>query len=107
MQHVLWHEPGQRERVHAVIRRVLYGYVDEARELLFQSQELHDYASRDWENTDLRSRAIVEAHTKLRHILAKITAIVDQARTAGRSVDQVEAMKQRIEHLQQQMLEAL
>jgi MoxR-like ATPase len=107
LQHVLWHEPGQRERVHAVIRRVLYGYVDQARELLFQSQELHDYASRDWENTDLRSRAIVEAHTKLRHILAKITALVDEARTAGRPVDQVEAMKQRIEALQQQMLEAL
>jgi hypothetical protein len=75
--------------------------------LLYQTQELRDYAHRQWENNELRSRAVVEAHTKIRNILAKVTSILEQARTVGRPVDGVEAVKEEIETIQQRMLAAL
>ena len=39
------------------IRELLHGYEDEVRVLLYQSRELRDYALREWETPDLRSRA--------------------------------------------------
>jgi len=93
--------------VHATIRQVLRGYEDEVKALLYQTHELRDYAHRQWDNSDLRSRAVVEAHTKIRNILAKVTTILEQARTVGRPTGTVEAVKEEIESIQQRMLEAL
>ena len=58
--------------MRATIHQLLRGYEDEVKALLYQTQELRDYAHRQWENNDLRSRAVVEAHTKIRNILAKV-----------------------------------
>ena len=58
------------------IRELLRGYDDEVRVLLFQTRELRDYAHREWEKHELRGRAVVEAHTKIRHILAKVDDIL-------------------------------
>jgi MoxR-like ATPase len=107
LNHVLWHVPSERNEVHATLHQLLRGYEDEAKALLYQTQELRDYAHRQWENSDLRSRAVVEAHTKIRNILAKVSTIIEQARTSGRPVDAVQAVKQEIETIQQRMLEAL
>ena len=107
LEHVLWHDPNERNDVRSTIHQLLRGYEDEAKALLYQTQELRDYAHRQWDNNDLRSRAVVEAHTKIRNILAKVTTIIEQARTTGRPVDTVQAVKQEIETIQQRMLEAL
>jgi len=107
LEHVFWHDPKERDDVRATIHQLLHGHEDEAQALLFQTQELRDYAHRQWENTDLRSRAVVEAHTKIRHILSKLTTILEQARTVGRPIDKVEAVKHEIETIQQRMLAAL
>jgi len=107
LENVLWHDPKERDEVRATIHQQLRGYEDEVKALLYQTQELRDYAHRQWENNDLRSRAVVEAHTKIRNILAKVTTILEQARTIGRPVDTVQALKQEIESIQQRMLEAL
>jgi len=107
LEHVLWHDPKEREEVSTTIRQLLRGYEDEVKALLYQTQELRDYAHRQWDNNDLRSRAVVEAHTKIRNILAKVTTILEQARTVGRPVDTVQAVKHEIESIQQRMLEAL
>ena len=71
------------------------------------ANELRDYAHRQWENNELRGRAVVEAHTKIRHILAKVASILDDARAAGRPLDAVEAVRVEIESIQHEMLEAL
>ncbi|MBI4516990.1 MAG: AAA family ATPase [Deltaproteobacteria bacterium] len=107
LDHVLWREPAQRNEVHATIHQLLRGYEDEVRELLYQTRELRDYAHRQWENNELRSRAVVEAHTKIRNILAKVTTILDEARAVGRPLDTVQAVKDEIEGIQQRMLAAL
>jgi MoxR-like ATPase len=107
LEHVLWREPTEQTEVRETIQRVLRGYVDDAKALLFQTRELRDYACRQWESHDLRSRAVVEAHTKIRNIIARVVAIVEDARRAGRPVDQVEAVRAEIETIQQKMLEAL
>jgi MoxR-like ATPase len=104
---VLWHDPTERTEVRTTIHQLLRGYEDEVKALLYQTQELRDYAHRQWENSDLRSRAVVEAHTKIRNILAKVTSILEEARTVGRPVDSVQAVKHEIETIQQRMLEAL
>jgi len=107
LEHVLWRDPAERTEVRSTIHELLRGYEDEVKELLFQTQELRDYAHRQWENTDLRSRAVVEAHTKIRHILTRVNGILEEARTGGRPVDTVEAVKGEIEAIQQRMLEVL
>jgi MoxR-like ATPase len=107
LEHVFWHDPKEREEVRTAIHQLLRGYEEEVKALLYQTQELRDYAQRQWENNDLRSRALVEAHTKIRNILAKVTTILDQARTVGRPTDTVQAVKDEIETIQQRMLEAL
>ena len=107
LDNVLWHDPNERNEVRATIHQLLRGYEDEAKALLYQTQELRDYAHRQWDNNDLRSRAVVEAHTKIRNILAKVTTILEEARTVGRPVETVQAVKDEIETIQQRMLEAL
>jgi MoxR-like ATPase len=107
LDNVLWHDPAERSEVRTTIHQLLRGYEDEAKALLYQTQELRDYAHRQWDNNDLRSRAVVEAHTKIRNILAKVTTLIEEARTVGRPVDAVQAVKEEIEIIQQRMLEAL
>lgn len=107
LDNVFWHDPKERNEVRATIHQLLLGYEDEVKALLYQTQELRDYAHRQWDNNDLRSRAVVEAHTKIRNILAKVATIIEQARTVGRPVDTVQAVKEEIETIQQRMLEAL
>jgi len=107
LDNILWHDPKERAEVRGTIHQLLRGYEDEVKALLYQTQELRDYAHRQWDNNDLRSRAVVEAHTKIRNILAKVTTILEAARTVGRPVDTVQAVKDEIETIQQRMLEAL
>lgn len=107
LEHVLWRDPSERPTVRDAVHRLLRGYVDEARALLYQSRELRDYAHRPWDTHELRGRAVVEAHTKIRQILAKLEGLLDEARGAGRPVDAVEAVRAEIESIQHEMLEAL
>ena len=107
LEHVLWRDPTERSEVRSTIHRLLRGYVDEAKALLYQTRELRDYAHRQWESNELRGRAVVEAHTKIRHILAKVDSLIGDARGAGRPVDAVEAVRSEIESIQHEMLEAL
>lgn len=107
LEHALWRDPSEHTEVCAAIQRLLRGYVDEARALLYQCRELRDYAHRQWDNNELRSRAVVEAHTKIRNILGRVATILDDARGAGRPVDTVEAAQSEIEGIQQEMLEVL
>jgi MoxR-like ATPase len=104
LEHVLWRDPAERAQVHATIRELLRGYEDEVRVLLYQSRELRDYALRDWDTRELQSRAAIEAHTKIRNILGKVDGILSQARTGGRPLDRVEALRQEIAQIEREML---
>lgn len=105
LEHVLWRDPGEQPEVRAVIRELILGYEEEVKELLYQSKEIRDYALRPWETGEMRSQALIEVHTKLRNILGKVEQIMDKAKRLGRPMDQVGAVKDEIEGIQQEILE--
>lgn len=107
LEHVLWQDPSQRAEVRAAIHDLLRGHEDDAKALLYQTQELRDYAYRQWDNNDMRDRAVVEAHTKIRHIRERVDSILARARASGRPTDTVESVAREIEAIQRRMLEAI
>ncbi len=104
LEHVLWRDPAERAIVRTAIRELLSGYEDEVRVLLYQSRELREYALRSWDTAELRTRAAVEAHTKIRNILGKVDVIVSQARTGGRPLERALALRQEISDIEREML---
>jgi len=104
LEHVLWRDPAERAVVRTAIRELLSGYEDEVRVLLYQSRELREYALRPWDTRELRSRAAVEAHTKIRNILGKVDVILSQARNGGRPVERAQALRQEIAEIEREML---
>ncbi|HZD39176.1 MAG TPA: hypothetical protein VE131_00545, partial [Terriglobales bacterium] len=105
LEHVLWRDPGEHEQVRATIRDLLLGYEEEITELLYESRELRDSASRSWATSDERARALVEFHTKLRNILAKVDQVMEKAKRLGRSLERVGSVRSEIEQIQKEMLE--
>jgi MoxR-like ATPase len=105
LENVLWRDPGEREQVRNTIRELILGYEEEVTELLYESREIRDSAQRPWETSDERARALIEFHTKLRNILAKVDQIVEKAKRLGRSLDRVGSVRQEIEQIQKEMLE--
>ena len=105
LEHVLWRDPGEQNQVRETIRELILGYEEEVKELLYESREIRDSALRSWETSDERARALIEFHTKLRNILAKVEQIMEKAKKLGRSVERVETIKEEIEGIQTQMLE--
>src|SRR3989441_1386356 len=105
LEHVLWRDPGEHEQVRNTIRELLLGYEEEIAELLYESREIRDSALRPWETNDERARALVEFHTKLRNILAKVDQIMEKAKRMGRPVERVGSVRDEIEQIQKEMLE--
>jgi len=104
LEHVLWKDPEERPKVRDALHRLVKGYEEQAREMLIQSQELREYADRRWESEELRSRAIVEAHTKIANILVRFDNLVREAAGGGRPLAGVEAMRSQVREIQQSML---
>jgi MoxR-like ATPase len=105
LEHVLWRDPGEHEQVRNTIRELILGYEEEITELLYESREIRDSAQRPWETSDEQARALIEFHTKLRNILAKVDQIIEKAKRLGRAVDRVGSVRQEIEQIQKEMLE--
>ncbi len=105
LEHALWRDPSEQPEVRATIRELLLGYEEEVKELLYESREIRDAALRPWETSDQRARALIEVHTKLRNILAKVEQIMEKAQKLGRPLERVGAVKEEIEEMQKQMLE--
>jgi MoxR-like ATPase len=104
LEHVLWRDPGEHEQVRNTIRELLLGYEQQIAELLYESREIRDSTLRPWETSDERARALVEFHTKLRNILAKVDQIMEKAKRLGRPLDRVGSVRDEIEKIQRQML---
>jgi len=104
LEHVLWKDPEELPKVRDAIHHLVKGFEDEARELLIQGQELREYAERRWESEELRSRAVIEAHTKLANILVKFEELMRQASENGRDTLGIEAMRSKVKDIQQTML---
>jgi MoxR-like ATPase len=104
LEHVLWHDPGQRAEVQAVLHELLCGHEEEARRLVFQSRELEAYASRSWESEELRSRALVEAHTKLQQLLERMNVLLRDTEELGNRGDSVQTAREELLEIQRKLL---
>ena len=104
LEHVLWSDPASQAEVRATLRAHLRGHEDEVQELLFQTRELREYALRDWETREQRSRALVEVHTKLRNILGRVDTILEGARESGRTVERAESIRAEIASIRREIL---
>jgi MoxR-like ATPase len=105
LEHVLWRDPAEHEPVRNTIRDLLLGYEEEITELLYESREIRESALQSGRSSDERARALIELHTKLRNILAKVDQIMDKAKRMGRPLDRVNSVRGEIEQLQKAMLE--
>lgn len=105
LEHVLWRDPAEHEQVRGTIRELLLGYEEEIAELLYESREIRESALESGKTSDERARALIELHTKLRNILAKVDQIMDKAKRMGRPVERVTSVRKEIEQLQKEMLE--
>ena len=104
LEHLLWKDPEERPKVREALHHLIKGYEEEARELLIQGQELQEYAGRGWESAELKSRALVEVHSKLANILLKFEGLVRDAAEGGRPMDSVESMRAQVKQIQQTLL---
>jgi MoxR-like ATPase len=105
LEHVLWRDPAEHEQVRGAIRELLLGYEEEITELLYESREIRDAALQPDKASEERARALIEFHTKLRNILAKVDQLMDKATRMGRPLDRVTSVRSEIERLQKEMLE--
>ena len=107
LEHALWREPSEHADVGAVIREIVLGYEKEAQELLYQAREVQQYAARPWDTEDLRSQALIEGHTKLRNILARLEQLIEKAADSDRPLERVEDMREEVQTMQKRLLEDL
>ena len=107
LQHVLWKDPEERGKLRDVIRQLIKGYEETARELLIQSEELHEYANRSWESPELRDRARFEATAKIANILLRFESLLREAGNSGRPLEAVATMRAQVKKIQQTMLHEL
>jgi MoxR-like ATPase len=105
LEHALWRDPAEQEQVRSTIRELLLGYEEEITELLYESREIRESALQPGRTTDERARALIEFHTKLRNILAKVDQIMEKAKRLGRPIERVTSVRSEIEQLQKDMLE--
>jgi MoxR-like ATPase len=105
LEHVLWRDPGEQAQVRATIREFLLGYEEEITELLYESREIRDSALRPWKTSEERACALIEFHTKLKNILAKVEQIMEKARSLGRPLEKADNVREEIEAIQKQMLQ--
>jgi MoxR-like ATPase len=104
LEHVLWHDPSERGEVQAVLHELLHGHEEEARRLLFQSRELEAYAGRPWDSEELRTRAVVEAHTKIQQMVERLDTLVVEVEDLGRQTEAVGEAREQVLEIQRKLL---
>jgi MoxR-like ATPase len=108
LEHLLWKDPQERPKVRDTLHRLVKGFEEQARQLLIQGQELcQDYHERQWDNAEMKNRALVEVHAKLARILEKFDALARETSESGRPVQLVEHMRAQVKELQRSLLREL
>lgn len=106
LQHVLWADPEEQPKVRDVLSEIATGFEEEARELLAQAREIVGYAHRPWNDRDARSRAVLEAHTKLQEIRKRLDAMFAAGSDRGRDTSALREILAEVTALQAQIFTA-
>jgi len=105
LEHALWRDPAEQEQVRSTIRELLLGYERGDYGIALRVARDSRVCAATGRTTDERARALIEFHTKLRNILAKVDQIMDKAKRLGRPIERVTSVRSEIEQLQKDMLE--
>lgn len=106
LEHILWREPEEQRKVLQVLSEMTTGYIDEARKLRRQAEEIEAYAKREWPDEASRERALLEAHTKLEALHRRLKEMQQQLKQRGRDVSVLEQDTQKIIDIQRGLLES-
>jgi MoxR-like ATPase len=106
LRDVLWTDPEDQEKVDAVLGRVATGLDDEAKKLETQAKEAYAYAIGAWPDETAKSRAALEAHTKLHDIEQRLGRLIERAKEHGRDPARLESLRDQIGRLQVELLGA-
>ena len=104
LEHLLWSEPDQRPEVVAALHELLRGREEEARTLLAQSRELVAWATRRFESEDQRTRAVIEAQTKLQGLAQRLEALGRESRELGLPEPPLETVLAEVRESQRKLL---
>lgn len=104
LEHVLWSDPEERATVAQVLAKVATGMEEDARRLLGHAKEIEAYARRSWPDAQSRSRATLEAHTKLHDLVRRLATMRATATERGRDVSRIDDISGEIEEIQRQLL---
>lgn len=100
LEHVLWSDPEDQEKVAKVLGQALSGFEEDAKRLLYQAKEIHAYAYRMWPDADARARAQLEAMAKLEALRQRCEALEAESRERGRDVEALERITKEVRALE-------
>jgi len=100
----LWSDPDERADAASAILDALRGFDEEAERLLYQAREVHAFARRPHDRPEDEARAAIEAHSKLSRLLAQFDRLAAIARERGAQSESLEAMREQVASLQQDIL---
>lgn len=106
LEHILWNEPEEQRKVLEVLSEMTTGFVEEARKLRRQAEEIEAYAKRDWPDESSRERALLEAHAKLEDLHRRLKDMHQQLEQRGRDVSTLSADTQKIVDIQRGLLQS-
>ncbi|MBI4819830.1 MAG: AAA family ATPase [Deltaproteobacteria bacterium] len=106
LEHVLWTDPEDRSKVSTVLAKVATGFDEELKKLLEQAREIEAYARRPWPDGQSKSRAVLEAHTKLKDLERRARTIEENAKERGRFTSRLAEMYAELVELSRSLLKA-
>ena len=106
LEHMLWNDPEEQRKVLEVLSEMTTGFVEDARKLRRQAEEIEAYARRDWPDDSSRERALLEAHTKLEDIHRRLRDMQGQLEQRGRDVSVLAEDITKIVEIQRSLLES-
>ncbi len=104
LEHMLWADPEEQPKVQQVLAEIATGFEEEARTLIGQAKEVSDYAMRPWGDPESKSRALLEAHAKLREIEKRIDAMRVVGQRRGRDTSRIDDLARELGALQAQLV---
>ena len=106
LEHMLWNDPEEQRKVLEVLSEMTTGFIEDARKLRRQAEEIEAYARRDWPDDSSRERALLEAHTKLEDIHRRLRDMRGQLEQRGRDASGLAEETIRIVEIQRGLLES-
>lgn len=107
LEHILWRVPDEIAEVKAIIYKCLYGYRENLKELLVNAQEIESYSNKEWDDQETKIKVNIEAQTKLKMIMSRVDDISDELKDRGKSLNEVEEIRTKIDNMQKKILDSM